>query len=403
MARRTLKETFVVLRNKAARTGDVFSGPMAAPRGAEAADADPSSVSIEVEEIERSRIRQMTRDSDVVAIAPSMRMKLIEPTNRGNGAGPAAAGTAWGIQAVGADTSPFTGNGIVVAVLDTGIDAQHPAFTGMQIVEKDFTGDGNGDQNGHGTHCAGTIFGRDTSGTRIGVARGVAKALVGKVLGSQGGSSEQVAAAIQWARENGAHVISMSLGIDFPGFVALLIQGGMQPEPATSRALEAYRANVTLFERLAALLRAHGQFSQATIVTAAAGNESNREGSPGFEIAVSPPAVSEGIISVAALGQGQGGLRVAGFSNTGAQIAAPGVDITSAKAGGGLRTMSGTSMATPHVAGVAALWAEKIQTAGPLNAAALTARLIASGTFTGLAAGFDQFDVGEGLVQAPQQ
>jgi subtilisin family serine protease len=81
---------------------------------------------------------------------------------------------------VGADTSPFSGDGIVVAVLDTGIDASHPAFEGVDIVQKDFTGEGVGDQHGHGTHCAGTIFGRTSEGTRIGVAPGVKKALIGK-------------------------------------------------------------------------------------------------------------------------------------------------------------------------------------------------------------------------------
>jgi len=60
---------------------------------------------------------------------------------------------------MGADSSPFTGDGIVVAVLDTGIDASHPALSGVEIVEYDVMGDSNGDQNGHGTHCAGTIFG----------------------------------------------------------------------------------------------------------------------------------------------------------------------------------------------------------------------------------------------------
>jgi subtilisin family serine protease len=87
-------------------------------------------------------------------------------------AGAAATG-AWGIAAVKADTSNFTGDGVVVAVLDTGIDKSHPAFAGVTIVEQDFSGSGNGDRQGHGTHCAGTIFGRDVSGTRIGIARGV--------------------------------------------------------------------------------------------------------------------------------------------------------------------------------------------------------------------------------------
>ena len=82
--------------------------------------------------------------------------------------------------------------------------------------------------------------------------------------------------------------------------------------------------NVQLFERLAALVRAAGSFTQPTLIIAAAGNESRRDESPDFEIAVSPPAVSEGIISVAALGQGSGGFSVAPFSNTGANLSGPG-------------------------------------------------------------------------------
>jgi subtilisin family serine protease len=333
-----------------------------------------------------------------------MPMKLIAPVEVQDTAEPAAQGSVWGVTAVGADTSPFSGNGVVVAVLDTGIDASHPAFAGVDLIQKDFTDEGNGDQHGHGTHCAGTIFGRTTNGTRIGVAPGVKKALIGKVLGAGGGASDQIASAIQWAVENGANVVSMSLGIDFPGFVKLLQQNGLPVELATSRALEGYRANVQLFERLASLIRALGAFAQATVIVAAAGNESQRNINPNFEIAVSPPAVAEGIISVAALGQGNQGLTVAPFSNTGANVSGPGVQIVSAKRGGGLTTMSGTSMATPHVAGVAALWAEKIASSGgALSALQLTARLIGSASTEAMAGEFDPFDVGAGLVRAPQE
>ncbi len=126
-----------------------------------------------------------------------------------------------------------------MAELDTGIDATHPAFAGVELVQQDFTGEGDGDGNGHGTHCAGTVFGRDVDGQRIGVARGVSKALIGKVLGADGGGdSDMIFRAIQWAVGSGANVISMSLGFDFPGLVADRVKAGWPPDLATSRALE---------------------------------------------------------------------------------------------------------------------------------------------------------------------
>jgi len=95
--------------------------------------------------------------------------------------------------------------GITVAVLDTGIDSTHPAFTGVTLIEEDFSGSGNGDVQGHGSHCAGTIFGRDVDGTRIGVAPGVDRALIGKVLGDDGsGDSIGLFRGIQWATDQGA-------------------------------------------------------------------------------------------------------------------------------------------------------------------------------------------------------
>jgi subtilisin family serine protease len=344
----------------------------------------------------------VTRQRDVLAVAPVIPMKLIEPIATPAAAVPAAAGTSWGVTAVGADTSPFSGAGIIVAVLDTGIDATHPAFAGVTLVEKNFTSEAGTDLHGHGTHCAGTIFGRDVDATRIGIARGVTKALIGKVLGADGGSSDQIVNAIQWAVQNGAHVISMSLGMDFPGLVAELVGRGFPPALATSRALEGYRLNVQLFERLASLVHAQGDFGEPTVIIAAAGNESERQQDPDFEIAVSPPAVSEGIVSVAALGESPAGFTIANFSNTGANVSGPGVAVVSAKRGGGLVAMNGTSMACPHVAGVAALWAEKIKAAGPFTASHILARLLASGATDKLKAGFDPFDIGTGLVRAPQ-
>ena len=171
-----MKEKHIILRTPRSATRDMFSGATPAFRESAAAAAG---MTLQVDEMDRRDISKLTRDADVVAVAPAMPMKLIEPLNAGANAQPAAGSVEWGIQAVGADTSPFDGDGIVVAVLDTGIDPSHPAFAGVTLVQKNFTAASDDDQNGHGTHCAGTIFGRDTGGTRIGVARGVKMALIG--------------------------------------------------------------------------------------------------------------------------------------------------------------------------------------------------------------------------------
>jgi subtilisin family serine protease len=204
-----------------------------------------------------------------------------------------------------------------------------------------------------------------------------------------------------WALEAGANVMSMSLGLDFPGLVAQWAEQGVPVQPATSRALEAYRDNLRLFGALAGLIRANAAFGRAAVVVAATGNESARNASAPYTIGAAPPGASEGFIPVGALGRtGDGTLEVAYFSNTGAALAAPGVDIVSAKAGGGLMSMSGTSMATPHVAGVAALWAESTMESadGHLDPAILSSRLIGSSREV---ASLSAQDGGAGLVRAP--
>jgi hypothetical protein len=192
----------------------------------------------------------------------------------------------------------------------------------------------------------------------------------------------------------------MSLALDFPGLVAQWTDEGMALEPATSQALEGYRDNLRLFGRLADVLRASGPFGPAALVIAATGNESQREATVPYTIGVAPPAASEGFVAVGALGRTpDGALEVAEFSNRGASVVAPGVDILSAQAGGGFTVMSGTSMATPHVAGVAALWAQSLMaSAGRVDVGLLLARL--TGTSRELP-GIDPVDGGAGLVRAP--
>jgi subtilisin family serine protease len=342
-------------------------------------------------------------DPEVRAIAPVMPTRLIFPVTAPEAVTAVEAGPTWGVTAVGADTSARTGAGVTVAVLDTGIDAAHPAFAGLTVVEEDFTGSGNGDVQGHGTHCAGTVLGRDVDGARIGVAPGVERALAGKVLGDNGsGDSTMLFNGIQWALREGAHVISMSLGFDFPGLVQRLVDDGWPADLATSSALEGYRANLRMFDALMEVIRSQAAFGHGAVVVAAAGNESRRDEDPDFEIAASLPAAADGIISAGALGRGPLGLVVAPFSNTFPQVAAPGVDVVSARRGGGLSSLSGTSMAAPHVAGVAALWWEEVlATALPGTAATVAARLLANSDITALAPRVDVADRGVGIVRAP--
>ncbi|MEM9624116.1 MAG: S8 family serine peptidase, partial [Pseudomonadota bacterium] len=141
-------------------------------------------------------------------------------------------------------------------------------------------------------------------------------------------------------------------------------------------------------------------FGTGSLLIGAAGNESNR---PEYEIAVAPPAAGTGVISVGALGQAGGVLSTANFSNDQVDVCAPGVDIVSAFPGGDLVSLSGTSMATPHVAGIAALWASRqMALGGGFSLTALRAQVVASGVLGGIDPSEEADNIGTGIVQAPQ-
>lgn len=304
-----------------------------------------------------------------------------------------------GLLAVGAHTTKFTGQGVTVAVLDTGIDGMHPAFQGKFIAKKNFTAESGDDQDvmdtdGHGTHCAATICGISVADIRVGVAPGVVRLCIGKVLGPKGGTLEMLLKGLCWAvLEQKAIVVSMSLSYDLPGNAKRLIAKGMDPALAAQAAMRQQSDIIKGISTLRAFLESQ---SPHVVFVAATGNESQR---PKFVMDAGLPA-SE-LFSVGAVGLASGKWSIASFSNARAQVVAPGVDVLSAAPGGGWATMSGTSMATPHVAGIAALWAEKLRDEGMLNIpesvrSAVKSHAIRQPLFT-----TDINAIGLGLVQAP--
>ncbi len=280
----------------------------------------------------------------------------------------------WGLQATNVLASPFSGDGIKVAILDTGIDFDHPDFIGREIVSKSFIADQEvQDGHGHGTHCAGTACGilRPSSGQpRYGIAH-AAKLHVGKVLSNTGsGSDRSVMGGLEWALDNGCAVISMSLG-----------SAADVNEPF----IEDYE------------LIGQDALGSGSLIIAAAGNESAR---PGHVAPVGSPANCPSIFAVAALDRD---LRVARFScgkrsdaiGGEIDIAAPGVDVFSSVPQPRLYArMAGTSMATPHVAGIAALYAE-------LNAGFRGMALWGALNHGRRFLDGDAADIGAGLAQAP--
>lgn len=119
-----MKEKYVILRESSTRRRG---------SGAGAASAGAETVKVEIDELDRRSSRAVAAKKGVKAVAPVIPMRLIAPVPQADDDAQAAATTAWGISAVKADVSPFDGSDVVVAVLDTGIAAGHPAFAGVDV------------------------------------------------------------------------------------------------------------------------------------------------------------------------------------------------------------------------------------------------------------------------------
>lgn len=226
----------------------------------------------------------------------------------------------------------ITGKGIKVAIVDTGIDPNHPDFAGRIAQIRDFTGEGDVDKNGHGTHVAGIVGGASAK------YRGVAPECsfyIAKVLrGNGSGSTSDVMAGVEWAAQQGAQVVNLSLGSD----------GACDGTDALSVLCDAAVA-------------------QGSVLCIAAGNAG-----PGAST-VGSPGCAKTVITIGATTKSD---QVASFSSRGPtsdgrvkpDVCFPGASIVACRAAGTTMgtpvdalytSASGTSMATPHAAGACAL------------------------------------------------
>ncbi|SMD23716.1 Subtilase family protein [Kibdelosporangium aridum] len=278
----------------------------------------------------------------------------------------------------------FTGEGVKVAVLDTGVDQTHPDLATREVAEKNFSDSPDAvDRYGHGTHVASTIAGTGAkaNGKYKGVAYG-ANIIDGKVLADGGyGYDSWIIGGMQWAVEQGAKVVNLSLG------------GGDTPDIDP------------LEEAVNTLSAKHG-----TLFVIAAGNSGPREETVGS------PGSADAALTVGAVDRDE---TLAPFSSRGPRIGdaaikpdvtAPGVNIAAAKAANGQMgtpvadgyvAASGTSMATPHVAGAAALLAQvHPDWSGEQIKATLTASAKPNGKLNAFQQGSGRIDVAKAVTQA---
>ncbi|WP_186763221.1 S8 family peptidase [Lentzea tibetensis] len=267
----------------------------------------------------------------------------------------------------------YTGKGVKVAVVDTGYDHAHPDLKNV-VAEKDFSGDGVQDGNGHGTHVASTVAGSGAASN--GKYRGVApdaSLVIAKALDNDGGGSlSDVIDAVEWAADEGAKVISMSLGTSEPS------------DGTDDLALAVNRISR----------------EKGVLFVVAAGNE-------GADMSIGTPGAADAALTVGSVSKQD---VLSKFSSRGPRfgdfavkpdVTAPGEEIVAARAGhGDYVAGTGTSMATPHVSGAAALLAQQHpQWTGEQIKTALTSSA-KPGSYPVYAQGTGRVDVARAVTQA---
>ena len=280
-------------------------------------------------------------------------------------------GEQWNLDLIESDAAhaTATGTGAVIAVVDTGVAAGHPDLAGQILPGHDFVQDDDTPQdgNGHGSHVSGIAVAATGNGVGISSVAPGAKLLPVRVLADDGsGTSEDVAAGIDWARTHGAQVINLSLGSEVPIVGAM---GGDEIDAAIRRALGA-----------------------GLVVVAAAGNN----GVPVCE----QPAAAEGLLCVGAVDKRKQrsffssfGMGLGVVAPGGSSVPVAGEDILSTVPPDGYAEIAGTSQAAPHVSGVAALLVSR-----GVRGQAAVKRILETATDLGPAGEDPQY--GHGLVNA---
>jgi subtilisin family serine protease len=282
--------------------------------------------------VDRDGLQALRADGGVVSVVGAPALSPIRPW--AVRAAKLSSTHTWGLERLGAPVlweRGLTGKGVLVGHLDTGVDGRHPALAGAVAHHAEFDLMGRpvtpapkpSDSDTHGTHTAATIAGRAVGGRHVGMAPGVLLASATVIEG--GDAVARVLGGMDWALGLGVRVLSLSLGFrgywpDFLAITRILRRKGVLPVFAVGN-------------EYAGTSRSPGNYSEALSVGAC-----DEKG------------------------------RVAAFSSSQRfdrkqdpvvpDLVAPGVDVVSARPGGGWQSMDGTSMATPHVAGLAALLLE---------------------------------------------
>jgi subtilisin len=283
---------------------------------------------------DRETIRSLRNRSDVAYVVSNEPVRMVDPIE--SDVGVAEQETPWGIEKTGAPAAHdqgVTGDGVTIAVIDTGIDSDHETLSDQIVGGKAYVDCGQGDidndckepwddDHNHGTHVSGSAAAADNGLGVVGMAPDADLLAVKALSGGGFGSPDGIVGGIEWATDNGADVINMSLG-------------GPIPQPGMEDAVN-YAAN------------------NGAIVIAAAGNSGSEEDGP-CEDCVGYPAALENAVAISATTEDD---EIAFFSSTGPQVelGAPGYQVKSSIADGdnAYGVYSGTSMASPHTAGATA-------------------------------------------------